>query len=140
MSGFTFKVEEVDAEHGKIAHHEACAPTDLFATAELKKCRNLEAFYMSSALPVPLRNQDPSRWGTRFDHGLVQACLISFTQHKKLVLRPDDIFFPLVDAAAAHVINQGGTADADISSMYKTNANLRVIRFILQERALGKSS
>jgi hypothetical protein len=108
MSGFTFKVEAVDVEHGKIARHEACAASDLFAAEKLGKRRNLEAFYMSSALPVPLRNQSRSYWDTEcFNHGLIQACLISFTQHKKLVLRPDDIFFPLVDAAASHVLKQG---------------------------------
>jgi hypothetical protein len=28
-------------------------------------------------------------------------------QHKRLVLRPDDIFFPLLDAAATHVFQNG---------------------------------
>jgi hypothetical protein len=28
-------------------------------------------------------------------------------QHKRLVLRPDDIFLPLLDAAATHVFQSG---------------------------------
>ena len=37
------------------------------------------------------------------------ACIV-FTralQHKRLVLRPDDIFLPLLDAAATHVFQNG---------------------------------
>jgi hypothetical protein len=63
-------------------------------------------------------------------NGLVSACLFAFTdvcplpstaknrdfactvitralQHKRLVLRPDDIFLPLLDAAATHVFQKG---------------------------------
>jgi hypothetical protein len=29
------------------------------------------------------------------------------SQHKRLVLRPDDIFLPLLDAAATHVLQNG---------------------------------
>ena len=29
------------------------------------------------------------------------------SQHKRLVLRPDDIFLPLLDAAATHVFQNG---------------------------------
>ena len=107
MSGFTFKVEAVEVERGKIFRHEVCSPSDSFSANHLKKSQHLEAFYLSSALPVPLNQQNRSYFDREFDHGLVHACLISFTQHKRLVLRPDDIFFPLVDAAAAHVLNQG---------------------------------
>ena len=33
--------------------------------------------------------------------------LIPLSQHKRLVLRPDDIFLPLLDAAATHVFQNG---------------------------------
>ena len=116
MAGFTFNVEAVEVQRGIISRHDVCSPSDSFSSNHLKKSQHLEAFYLSSALPVPLNQQNRSYFDKQFDHGLVHACLISFTQHKRLVLRPDDIFFPLVDAAATHVLNQGIVACATFVS------------------------
>ena len=79
----------------------------------------VQAFYHSSVLPLP----STRRTLGDNSNGLVCACLSAFTevseaccsrliitplpQHKRLVLRPDDIFFPLLDAAATHVFQNG---------------------------------
>ena len=80
----------------------------------------VQAFYHSSVLPLPMTS---GRLGP-VSNGLVSACLVSFTevthpgsfvrvvlmpllQHRRLVLRPDDIFLPLLDAAATHVFQNG---------------------------------
>lgn len=74
---------------------------------KLRRCPThpaVQAFYHSSALPLPsttgLNDLGDS-------NGLIGACLMAFTRHKRLVLRPDDIFFPLLDAAATHVFQNG---------------------------------
>ena len=89
----------------------------------------IQALYHSSALPVPIGNA--AMQCQSVTNGLVSACLIAFAkvcllpstsknphvfacivltralQHKRLVLRPDDIFLPLLDAAATHVFQNG---------------------------------
>ncbi len=89
----------------------------------------VQALYHSSALPnaLPLPSMRRQKVGI-VPNGLIGACLTSFTevhrvclaffapccitvmplsQHKRLVLRPDDIFLPLLDAAATHVFQNG---------------------------------
>jgi hypothetical protein len=80
----------------------------------------VQAFYHSSVLPLPRTSGGLGP----ISNGLVSACLVSFTevthagsfvrvvlmpllQHRRLVLRPDDIFLPLLDAAATHVFQNG---------------------------------
>ena len=89
----------------------------------------IQALYHSSALPVPIGNAGMQCQSVT--NGLVSACLFAFAkvcpspstaknprdfacivltralQHKRLVLRPDDIFLPLLDAAATHVFQNG---------------------------------
>jgi hypothetical protein len=82
----------------------------------------VQALYRSSALPNSLPSMRKQLGAV--SNGLVGACLTAFTevnyacffssccvmplsQHKRLLLRPDDIFLPLLDAAATHVFQNG---------------------------------
>ena len=68
----------------------------------MRAAPQIEAMYCSSTLPIPINGMSRS-----IPNGLVSACLAAYCTHKRLVLRPDDIFFPLVDAIATHVFQQG---------------------------------
>ena len=105
-SEFTFNVDAVEVSPDPITTRELDA-MDLCRTSWAHSSSNLEACYLSSALPTTHCIDSSSG---SLDHGLLNAFLISFKMHKRLVLRPDDIFFPLVDAAATLVHKLGTSA------------------------------
>lgn len=106
-SEFTFNVDAVEVNPDPITTRRKLDPMDLCRTSWTHSSSNLEACYLSSALPTTHCIHSSSG---SLDHGLLNAFLTSFKKHKRLVLRPDDIFFPLVDAAATLVYKLGTSA------------------------------
>ena len=86
----------------------------------------VQALYHSSALPLPSTAGLDDLGG--ISNGLIGACLMAFTRHKRLVLRPDDIFFPLLDAAATHVF-QNGEASRNVFVAHE-GQKVRVLRYM----------
>ena len=103
---FTFVVEaSVQLEKTKSFKRQVSTDSDNFVKIfqlVMRAAPQIEAMYCSSTLPIPINGMSRS-----IPNGLVSACLAAFSTHKRLVLRPDDIFFPLVDAIATHVFQQG---------------------------------
>ena len=106
---YTFNVDPVEVESTPVVNKEL-DPINLCRKWDLWPGSHLEACYLSSALPT--KNCFRISHHSVHGHGLIDAFLTSFTLHKRLVLRPDDIFFPLLDAAATHVLLQGSTSRA----------------------------
>jgi hypothetical protein len=104
---FTFNVDPVEVSSDPITSRNMSDPVDICHSSWTSPHSNLEACYVSSALPATRCISLAPDGESDFDHGLISAFFVSFAQHKRLVLRPDDIFFPLVDAAATHVFKQG---------------------------------
>jgi hypothetical protein len=104
---FTFNVDPVEVSSDPITRRNMSDPVDICHSSWTSRHSNLEACYVSSALPATRCIRSAPDGERDFDHGLISAFYVSFAQHKRLVLRPDDIFFPLVDAAATHVFKQG---------------------------------
>ncbi len=107
---FTFNVDAVEVNPDPITRRKLDA-IDLCRTSWALPSSHLEACYLSSALPTTHCIDSSSG---SLDHGLLNAFLISFKMHKRLVLRPDDIFFPLVDAAATLVHKLGTSAQFNL--------------------------
>ena len=124
-SGFTFNVDPVELDLEPVTRRQL-DPVDLCRGAWGSQ---LEACYLSSALSTKhcfygLSTNAFNR------HGLIYSFLTSFTKHKRLVLRPDDIFFPLLDAAATHVFQQGSIARASIVPIFSIS-----FRFFCRRRS-----
>jgi hypothetical protein len=103
---FTFNVDPVEVSSDPITTRNLSDPVAI-CRAWTPYHSNLEACYVSSALPATRCMRSAPDGERNFDHGLITAFYVSFAGHKRLVLRPDDIFFPLVDAAATYVFKLG---------------------------------